>query len=240
MNNWCNEKSQGMIPEIIKNLSPEDLIVLMNAVYFKATWTEKFDKNDTHEESFTMADNTSINLPMMHRNAQVRYCSNDIYTGIWLPFGSGDKWSMKVLLPEEGKTVDDIIASLTNESWNHQNWMYAITDIKMPRFTTKSDIILNKLIASLGAPSMFDPMKADFSLMTKNAYPLFVSLLKQKSAIEVTEEGTKTSAVTVALMDMADAGIEDRGVFHANRPFVYIIQEASSGAIFFIGTFQGD
>lgn len=240
LNNWCNEKSQGMIPEIIKNLSPEDLIVLMNAVYFKATWTEKFDKNDTHEESFTMADNTSINLPMMHRNAQVRYCSNDIYTGIWLPFGSGDKWSMKVLLPEEGKTVDDIIASLTNESWNHQNWMYAITDIKMPRFTTKSDIILNKLIASLGAPSMFDPMKADFSLMTKNAYPLFVSLLKQKSAIEVTEEGTKTSAVTVALMDMADAGIEDRGVFHANRPFVYIIQEASSGAIFFIGTFQGD
>lgn len=240
LNNWCNEKSQGMIPEIIKNLSPEDLIILMNAVYFKATWTEKFDKNDTHEESFTMADNTSINLPMMHRNAQVRYCSNDIYTGIWLPFGSGDKWSMKVLLPEEGKTVDDIIASLTNESWNHQNWMYAITDIKMPRFTTKSDIILNKLIASLGAPSMFDPMKADFSLMTKNAYPLFVSLLKQKSAIEVTEEGTKTSAVTVALMDMADAGIEDRGVFHANRPFVYIIQEASSGAIFFIGTFQGD
>lgn len=240
LNNWCNEKSQGMIPEIIKNLSPEDLIVLMNAVYFKATWTEKFDKNDTHEESFTMADNTSINLPMMHRNAQVRYCSNDIYTGIWLPFGSGDKWSMKVLLPEEGKTVDDIIASLTNESWNHQNWMYAITDIKMPRFTTKSNIILNKLIASLGAPSMFDPMKADFSLMTKNAYPLFVSLLKQKSAIEVTEEGTKTSAVTVALMDMADAGIEDRGVFHANRPFVYIIQEASSGAIFFIGTFQGD
>lgn len=240
LNNWCNEKSQGMIPEIIKNLSPEDLIILMNAVYFKATWTEKFDKNDTHEESFTMADNTSINLPMMHRNAQVRYCSNDIYTGIWLPFGSGDKWSMKVLLPEEGKTVDDIIASLTNESWNHQNWMYAITDIKMPRFTTKSDIILNKLIASLGAPSMFDPMKADFSLMTKNAYPLFVSLLKQKSAIEVTEEGTKTTAVTVALMDMADAGIEDRGVFHANRPFVYIIQEASSGAIFFIGTFQGD
>lgn len=240
LNNWCNEKSQGMIPEIIKNLSPEDLIILMNAVYFKATWTEKFDKNDTHEESFTMADNTSINLPMMHRNAQVRYCSNDIYTGIWLPFGSGDKWSMKVLLPEEGKTVDDIIASLTNKSWNHQNWMYAITDIKMPRFTTKSDIILNKLIASLGAPSMFDPMKADFSLMTKNAYPLFVSLLKQKSAIEVTEEGTKTSAVTVALMDMADAGIEDRGVFHANRPFVYIIQEASSGAIFFIGTFQGD
>lgn len=240
LNNWCNEKSQGMIPEIIKNLSPEDLIVLMNAVYFKATWTEKFDKNDTHEESFTMADNTSINLPMMHRNAQVRYCSNDIYTGIWLPFGSGDKWSMKVLLPEEGKTVDDIIASLTNESWNHQNWMYAITDIKMPRFTTKSDITLNNMIASLGAPSMFDPMKADFSLMTKNAYPLFVSLLKQKSAIEVTEEGTKTSAVTVALMDMADAGIEDRGVFHANRPFVYIIQEASSGAIFFIGTFQGD
>lgn len=239
LNNWCKERSQGMIPEIIESLSPQDLIVLMNAVYFKATWTEKFDENDTHSESFTMANKTSAELPMMHQNAQIRYCSNDIYTGIWLPFGSGDKWSMKVLLPEDGKTVDDIIASLTNDSWEHQNWMYAIVDIKMPRFTTKSDISLNKMIANLGAPSMFDPNEADFSLITKNADQLYVSMMKQKAVIEVTEEGTKTTAVTVAKMDLENI-IDGRGDFHANRPFVYIIQEASSGVIFFIGTFQGN
>lgn len=239
LNSWCREKTGGMIPSIIESLSPQDLMVLMNAVYFKATWTEKFDVNDTQDETFTMADHSSLQLPMMHRKAQVRYCSNDLFTGIWLPFGSGDKWSMKVLLPEEGKTVDDIIASLTNDSWEHQNWQHAIVDIKMPRFSTKSDITLNKMIASLGAPSMFDAQKADFSLMAKNAGQFFVSKMKQKAAIEVNEEGTKTTAVTAAMMYGSNI-VDGRGEFHANRPFVYVIQEYSSGAIFFIGTFQGN
>ena len=95
------------------------------------------------------------------------------------------------------------------------------------------------MIAQLGAPSVFDPMKADFTLMTKNADQVYVGMMKQKAAIEVTEEGTKTTAVTVATMQSENM-IDGRGEFHANRPFVYIIQEASSGAVFFIGTFQGD
>lgn len=239
LNAWCKEKSQGMIPEIIESLSPEDLMVLMNAVYFKATWTEKFDEKDTHEEVFTKADGSSIKLPMMHRNAQIRYCTNDIYTGIWLPFGSGDKWSMKVLLPEEGKTVDDIVKSLTGNSWERTTWNHAIVDIKMPRFTTKSDITLNDMVSKLGAPSMFDPQKADFSLMSKNQKQFYVGQMKQKAAIEVNEEGTKASAVTVAMMVGANI-VDGKGEFHADRPFVYIIQEWSSGAIFFIGTFQGN
>lgn len=239
LNNWCNEKSGGLIPQIINNLSPQEMMVLMNAVYFKATWTEKFDEKQTQSEPFTKADNNSIKLPMMHRKAQIRYCNNDIFTGIWLPFGSGDKWSMKVLLPEEGKTVDDIINSLTNDSWEHQIWQHATVDIKIPRFTTKSDIILNDQIAKLGAPSIFDPQKADFSLISKNQKQLFVSQMKQKATIEVNEEGTKTTAVTVARMEGANL-VKSKGDFHANRPFVYIIQEASSGAIFFIGTFQGN
>lgn len=238
LNSWCKEKSGGMIPSIIDALSPDDLLVLMNAVYFKATWTEKFNEKDTKDEDFTKADGSTVKLPMMHRNAQIRYCTNDIYTGIWLPFGSGDRWSMKVLLPEEGKTIDDIVKSLTGDSWEMNTWNHAIVDIKMPRFTTKSDIKLNDMVSKLGAPSIFDPQKADFSLMSKNQKQFYVSQMKQKATIEVNEEGTKTSAVTVA--NMATMNIVDgRGEFHANRPFVYIIQEWSSGAIFFIGTFQG-
>ena len=86
---------------------------------------------------------------------------------------------------------------------------------------------------------MFDPQKADFSLISKNQKQFFVSQMKQKAAIEVNEEGTKTTAVTVARMEGSNF-VEGKGDFHANRPFVYIIQEASSGAIFFIGTFQGN
>ena len=239
LNTWCKEKSGGMIPSIIDALSPEDLLVLMNAVYFKATWTEKFDEKETQEEVFTKADGSTIKLPMMHRNAQIRYCTNEVYTGIWLPFGSGDRWSMKVLLPEEGKTIDDIVKSLTGESWENNYWQHAIVDIKMPRFSTKSDIMLNDMVSKLGAPSIFDPQKADFSLISKNQKQFYVSQMKQKAAIEVNEEGTKTTAVTVAMMKGSNI-INGKGEFHANRPFVYVIQEWSSGAIFFIGTFQGN
>lgn len=239
LNTWCKEKSGGMIPSIIDALSPENLLVLMNAVYFKATWTEKFDEKATLEEVFTKADGSTIKLPMMHRKAQISYCTNDVYTGIWLPFGSGDRWSMKVLLPEEGKTIDDIVKSLTGESWENFLWQHAIVDIKMPRFSTKSDIMLNDMVSKLGAPSIFDPQKADFSLMSKNQKQFYVSQMKQKAAIEVNEEGTKTTAVTVAMMEGSNI-INGKGEFHANRPFVYVIQEWSSGAIFFIGTFQGN
>lgn len=239
LNSWCKEKSGGMIPSIIDALSPEDLLVLMNAVYFKATWTEKFDEKETQEGVFTKADGSTIKLPMMHRNAQIRYCTNDVYTGIWLPFGSGDRWSMKVLLPEEGKTIDDIVRSLTGESWENNYWQHAIVDIKMPRFSTKSDIMLNDMVSKLGAPSIFDPQKADFSLISKNQKQFYVSQMKQKAAIEVNEEGTKTTAVTVSMMTGSNI-VNGKGEFHANRPFVYVIQEWSSGAIFFIGTFQGN
>ena len=239
LNTWCKEKSGGMIPSIIDALSPEDLLVLMNAVYFKATWTEKFDEKETQEEVFTKADGSTIKLPMMHRNAQIRYCTNDVYTGIWLPFGSGDRWSMKVLLPEEGKTIDDIVKSLTGESWDNNLWQHAIVDIKIPRFSTKSDIMLNDMVSKLGAPSIFDPQKADFSLMSKNQKQFYVSQMKQKAAIEVNEEGTKTTAVTVSMMTGSNI-VNGKGEFHANRPFMYVIQEWSSGAIFFIGTFQGN
>ena len=239
LNTWSKEKSGGMIPSIIDALSPENLLVLMNAVYFKATWTEKFDEKETLEEVFTKADGSTIKLPMMHRNAQIRYCTNEVYTGIWLPFGSGDRWSMKVLLPEEGKTIDDIVKSLTGESWENNYWQHAIVDIKMPRFSTKSDIMLNDMVSKLGVPSIFDPQKADFSLMSKNQKQFYVSQMKQKAAIEVNEEGTKTTAVTVAMMEGSNI-INGKGEFHANRPFMYVIQEWSSGAIFFIGTFQGN
>ena len=241
LNGWCNEKSHGMIPKIIENLSKDTKLALMNAVYFKATWASKFDEKDTKDEVFTKADGTTITIPMMHQKAEIMGGQNDLFTSIRLPYGSGDKYSMYVLLPAEGKTVDDIIGSLNNDYWQVNKWSEIfIADIKLPRFETKSEIVLNDMIAELGAPSMFDPLKADFKGVSSNYKELFVSLLKQKAAIEVTEEGTKTSAVTIAMMDTMGGGTNKTMEFHANRPFVYLIQEWDTQAIFFIGTFQGD
>lgn len=242
LNGWCNEKTEGMIPKIIDQLSPEAKLVLMNAIYFKATWTEKFDEQDTKEETFTKADGTAATVPMMYRNALIQYGANDVFSSVCLPFGSGDKYRMYVLLPSEGKSVDDVVNVLTNDYWEKNRPSgNAVVDLKLPRFKTNSDIKLNDLISQLGAPSMFDSEKADFAGISKNYKDLYVSLLKQKAAIEVSEEGTKASAVTVAMIDTTSGPMDyEKATFHADRPFVYLIQEWDTRAVFFIGTYEGD
>ena len=242
LNGWCNEKTEGMIPKIIDQLSPEAKLVLMNAICFKATWTEKFDEQDTKEETFTKADGTAATVPMMYRNALIQYGANDVFSSVCLPFGSGDKYRMYVLLPSEGKSVDDVVNVLTNDFWEKNRPSgNAVVDLKLPRFKTNSDIRLNDLISQLGAPSMFDSEKADFAGISKNYKELYVSLLKQKAAIEVSEEGTKASAVTVAMIDTTSGPMDyKKATFHADRPFVYLIQEWDTRAVFFIGTYEGD
>lgn len=252
INGWCSDHTHGMIPEILseKDLKPEFVVMLLNAIYYKATWTNKFDLNDTHKENFTVPDGSVQELPLMHRKAWARYGQNDIYSTLYLPYGTGDRWSMMLLLPNEGKTTADIISNLDNASWekNLEEMWEPEVDIKIPRFTTQTDTDLKETISRIGAPSMFDPEKAEFPKMCDNDFErVWVGLMKQKAIIEVNEEGTKASAVTVT----AGAGesyvghgdLIERPMkvdFHCNRPFVYLIREATSGTIFFIGTFQGN
>lgn len=249
INGWCNNKTQGMIPEILKEseLKADALLLFMNAIYFKATWTEKFDKKDTESKSFTMENGQEKLLPMMHRKAKAQYGENEVCQMLNLPYGSGDKWSMKVLLPQEGKTVDDVINSLSSEWFKElrSNTWHPVVDIDIPRFNTSFETDLVKPLTEMGAPSMFTPFVAEFPNVSSNFKEnLYVGLMKQKAAIEVNEEGTKASAVTVASMMEAAAGPDPYHPmnvdFHANRPFVYLIQEASTGVVFFLGTYRGE
>ena len=248
INGWCNKKTHGMIPEILKEseLKADALLLLMNAIYFKATWTEKFDSKDTQTKTFTTENGQQKSLPMMHRKAMAQYSENEVCQMLNLPYGSGDKWSMKVLLPREGKTVDDVINSLNAKSWEelrYSSW-YPTVDIDIPRFSTAFETDLVKPLSAMGAPSMFTPYVAEFPHISSNfKKEIYVGLMKQKAAIEVNEEGTKASAVTVATMDATSVGPDEQPMnvdFHANRPFVYLIQEASTNVIFFLGTYRGE
>lgn len=248
INGWCNKKTQGMIPEILNEseLKADALLLLMNAIYFNATWTEKFDKKDTKSMSFMMENGQEKLLPMMHRKAEAQYFENEVFQMLNLPYGSGDMWSMKVLLPQDGKTVDDVINSLNSESFKElrYNTWSPVVDINIPRFSTSFETDLVKPLTEMGAPSMFTPFVAEFPNISSNfKKDLYVGLMKQKAAIEVNEEGTKASAVTIAsMLDAMDIGpTRPMNVdFHANRPFVYVIQEASTGVVFFLGTYRGE
>lgn len=245
INGWCSKKTDGKIDKMLDELDAQTLLVLMNAVNFKATWVSKFDEKNTQTETFTKDGGKTVELPMMHQEALVRFASNDTYSTLLLPYGGTNaEWYMYLLLPQENKTVKDVLEKIEGLNWTNFFWETDIykVDIKIPRFKTTSENDLIASITKLGAPSIFDPNKADLSKMCSNSKNLYVSKMLQKATIDVNEKGTEAVAVTAAVVDPTDAPLKPKPTaeFHANHPFVYVIQERSSGAIFFIGTFRGE
>lgn len=242
INNWCKAHTDGMIPELLKKgeLHPNRRMYLLNAVYFNASWTSKFDPRSTRDLDFVTLDGKTVKLPMMHLETKAVYGKNDLCKMLCLPYGN-KAYSMVVLLPNEGKTTGDIIRNLSAQKlkeWQSQMRTRDV-DILMPRFTTESETHLEDILSSMGMPRAFSEDSAEFpNMIQKPKVALFVSMMKQKAKIEVNEEGTKAAAVTVA--EMAEKSLPRYEYFYATRPFVYYIMEKSTGAIFFMGTYCFD
>lgn len=256
INGWCKEKTNGMIPSILDDIDPLMVSYLLNAIYFKADWASKFDPKNTKNETFTTEnDNSSTDIPMMHQNVLISYLKTDTYSAIILPYGTG-LWNMTVLLPEKGKTTDDVIKEVAQSSiLNNPGWCetggnyfegYEV-DLKLPRFETSSDTDkledgLIGLMKKMGINRAFEDGLAEIPNMCE--VPVYVELMRQKAKIKVSEEGSEAAAVTVAGVANYSMGSEPieypKATFHANRPFVYVIREQSSGVILFVGKFTGE
>ena len=241
INQWGYDHTEGMIPEVLTEdeFDPSAVSFLLNAIYFKGAWAEKFDKGNTKDEAFTTETGTKKQVPMMHQEHKFNYTENEDCQALCLPYGN-NAYRMTILLPKEGKTVNDIAQMLTTETWQRYRWMGdAIVDVKLPRFESQSDVDLKKVMAILGMPKAFT-QDADFSNFCN--VPTYIGLMKQVAKIKLNEEGTEAAAVTViGMVDMVDVPSNPQRVnFHATRPFLYVISELSTGAIFFIGQYMGD
>ena len=146
INDWASDHTNGMIPTILDKIDEKVVTYLLNAIYFKADWASKFEAKNTEEEKFT-ATNGTIKLPLMHQNVLIQYLKNEDYSAIEIPYGNG-LWKMTVMLPEEGKTTDDIIERIGQLGFLEGNgfcgtmgdtYMAHEVDLKLPRFETSSD-----------------------------------------------------------------------------------------------------
>lgn len=239
INNWCKKNTNGMIPSIINNVDANATAYIMNAIFFNGTWADKFNKSNTKNENFKGYTRDITMVPMMHKSDKLLYWANDIYAAVRIPYGNGS-YTMTVMLPNEGKSIDEMLKSMEDADFTawRQDAEQCIVDLKLPRFTTEADVTLNNIISELGAANIFSS-KADFKNIANTN--MFVSQMFQKAKIEVSEEGTKAAAVTAAIMTMSALPTEEpkHVTFHANRPFVYMITEANTNAIFFMGQFTG-
>lgn len=238
INRWCSDHTDGMIPKIIEQVDADAVSYIMNAIYFNGTWTDKFDTRQTKLENFQGYARDIKKTQMMHRNGKYQYMDNADFAAVNLPYGNGS-YSMTVILPNRGKSIDEVMAGLNAKKVGElrRSMDECVVDLKLPRFTISQETSLNDIISKLGAPTMFTS-GADFSNFASGN--LSISKMLQKAKIEVSEEGTKASAVTMAMVAMTALRPEPRKVeFHANRPFIYMITEHSTGAILFMGQYTG-
>ena len=239
INSWCEKQTKGMIPKFIDRMEPSAVSYLLNAIYFRGTWMNEFDKKNTKLENFRGYTRDIQKVEMMHQNEKFDCYENETFKAVQLLYGNGT-YCMTVMLPNEGKSIDDMMKGMDAGKFMTMmgNVEECEVDLKLPKFTTEMELPLNDIISQLGAPSIFNPSKADFSRFAKGDF--FVSQMLQKAKIEVTETGTKAAAVTGAIMVASLGPREERSVvFHADRPFVYTITDQQTGAILFMGQFTG-
>lgn len=240
INGWCNSKTNGLIPRILNKVNPEAESYLLNAIYFKAAWTNPFKERYTETGTFT-TENGPEKMPLMQQWEEYRYMKNKVFAAVDLPYGN-KKWNMTVLLPEKGKSVSDVIDYLAKEGTSFLSHMtHRNIDLKMPRFETEStteDLI--GTLEKMGIIRAFDNSQAEIRNMCNR--DVYISYMLQKARIKVDENGSEAAAVTEVEVFCLSASDEEPVppiIFHANRPFVYLIREASSDVILFVGKFTG-
>lgn len=236
INNWVNEKTHGKIEKIIQQLNPLDRMVLLNAIYFFGTWTQKFDEHGTRNLEFVKNDGTNLEVPMMNKLEKLPYLAEQEFKAIKIPYGNG-QYTMVVILPGNEFTSREIIGKLTAENW--KTWMsdFEITervDITMPRFKFAFESSLNNALIAMGMQKAFLPETADFSGISEE--DLYISEIRHKAYIDVNETGTEAAAVTSVVFAATSMRDEPPVVpFFVNKPFIFAITENSTGAILFLG-----
>ena len=243
INRWASDHTEKMIDKILdeSNYNPDAVSYLLNAIYFKGIWANKFDKNETVDEEFRhLGYSTDVSIrPMMHQNTRFGYTEIDGYQVLRLRYGNRS-FQMTILLPMIIEYEDVLTPVPLAETWSKIDSMImssALVDVKLPRFETSTDLDLQEIMSSLGMPDAFDPDMADFSNFCNT--PTYIGLMKQVAKIKLDEEGTEAAAVTVTGMLYECADDMWTVAFHANHPFLYVISECSTGAILFLGQYTG-
>lgn len=236
VNDWVSAKTNGRIPTILEEVHPDDVMYLINAIWFKASWRSRFAASDTYDGQFTKADGSRQTVRMMMQTADstagFRAYVDPHVTAAELPYGNG-AFAMTIVMPTTGTDVDALARSLTPALWtdivaslqDRPGW-----EFHLPKFTLTYERELKDDLAALGMVDAVDPVRADFTGMSSRG-GLYIAFVKHKTFVQVDEVGTEAAAVT-------NTGIREVSLppgVRVDRPFVFAIRERLSGTILFIG-----
>jgi len=232
INKWIEDKTEGKIRDVLKTLDPQAVMLLINAIYFKAQWKNEFDKKETKIEKFYLENGNQINVSMMHSSKmKLPFYQSSKFSMIDLPY-SDSVYTMSILLPNINHGVDEIINDLNIVNWeNIQDKMFNTEiEVAIPKFKLEYKTSLKSILPNLGMKLAFIPGVADFSGINSFGN-LYIDDVIHQSFVEVDEAGTEAAAATVVIISNTSVGNE----FYANRPFVFLIRDNKTKSILFIG-----
>jgi len=234
INGWVRDNTGGRIDDIVQEITPDDILFLVNAVYFKGQWTQRFDPAETRPAPFHLPGiSEPVEVPTMSGTLDVG-TFRDLASGVAggeLPYGA-QAFTMVVVMPPPGTSVDDLVASLDASIWD--SWMqrirYAEAPVLLPKLEVAYETRLNEPLARMGMRLAFDPDHADFSRISPVS-GVYLSRVRHKTFLQVDEEGTEAAAATSVGVGVTSvpAGLV------VDRPFVLAIRERLSGTILFLG-----
>ena len=238
INNWVKQNTDEMIPEILDQIPAEAIMYLVNALAFEAEWSEIYEKHQVKDGEFTKEDGTKQDVKFMY-GSEGTYLEDEKATGFMKRY-KGGKYAFVAMLPNEGVSVSEYIASLDGESLNAllANPQYATVHTSIPKFETEYKVEMSEILKSMGMTEAFDMYNADFEgLGTSTGGNIYISRVLHKTFISVGEKGTKAGAATVVEMkDGAAAEPTEPKEVYLDRPFVYMLVDCENNIPFFIGT----
>ena len=236
INDWCDEKTDGMIPEVISEIDPQTMLYLINALLFDAQWDLTY--SNTRVAKFTKADGTQQDVRLMF-STEANYLRDQYATGTYKMYEDGG-YKFVAMLPNEGVTLEQYVASLTGEGIETmlREREHAHVKTEIPKFSSECSYTLSEVLSSMGMPLAFDSENADFSEMgtydAANNGNLYIGEVIHKTAIEVNEVGTRAAAVTVVDQPGDSAPPNEIQTYYLtfDRPFVYMIMDRNNIPLF--------
>lgn len=233
INDWVKQSTKGKIDQIVNNkeITPNTILFLLNAIYFKGLWTTKFDKTKTRELPFTLINGTHKQHPIMFRQSEYQYYANELFQAVSLPYGQG-RFSLYIFLPQKNINLTGFYKSLNPKNW--EQWMNQFRPqqllLGLPRFQLKYGLELNDTLKPLGMAIAFDESRANFTGLTP--LPAYISKIKHNTFFEVNEEGSEASGATS--VQIATRGLSPQMII--DRPFFCAIRDNQTQSILFMGS----
>lgn len=233
INGWVEEQTNDKIQDLIGEGALNSLtrLVLVNAIYFKGDWARQFDPDDTRPAPFLLVDGTTNNVPMMIQKEHFGLAETDAFKALEIPY-AGDSLSMLILLPAGSNSLASVEKNMTADMLTGLNLNEQELMVQIPKYKIESAFGLGDTLSEMGMPLAFNEQRADFSGMDAKDQ-LYINKVLHKAFIEVNEEGSEAAAATGVVIGVTSVSRPKE--FLADRPFLFLIRENSTGTILFMG-----